>query len=242
MSSDDFLSRWSRRKLETRREAQAPPAEPLAPAEVPAEAPGEAEPELTPEEVAALPPLEELTAESDISAFLRRGVPELLKKAALRRVWSLDPAIRDYVSEAREYAYDWNVPGGVPGNGPMLATDNIPEMLRGIFGDSDPLAGENPLVASAMDPVRPSSSARPGRASDPGGVAADQGGSAEEVSASEDTAAAAGPSPEEQVPGSLIEGDAVTLSHRTSVGDQLKTEEIPPLATPPRRHGKAKPV
>jgi hypothetical protein len=136
MSTDDFLSRWSRRKLEIRREEPAP-----APADEPAQAPAEAppgEPEITPEEIAALPPVEEITAETDITAFLRRGVPDFLKNAALRRVWSLDPAIRDYVSEAREYAYDWNVPGGVPGNGPILPTDDVGAMVARIFEGPPP--------------------------------------------------------------------------------------------------------
>src|SRR3546814_17956960 len=34
-----------------------------------------------------LPSLENLTAESDLTAFLREGVPESLKKAALRKMW-----------------------------------------------------------------------------------------------------------------------------------------------------------
>ena len=106
--SDDFLSRWSRRKLEVRREQEArPKQEEPAPGEAPApeQAPAAArEAELTPEELEALPPIEELTADSDFSLFLRKGVPEQLKKAALRRMWSLDPALRDYVGEARDYA------------------------------------------------------------------------------------------------------------------------------------------
>jgi hypothetical protein len=139
MSSErgDFLARWSRRKLETPQpEADAQPIP--ATTSGPDQQEPEPEPEeagLTPEEIADLPKIEELTPETDIRSFLRKGVPELLKKAALRRMWSLDPAIRDYVSEAREYAYDWNVPGGVPGNGPLLPTDNVEEMLGRIFGD-----------------------------------------------------------------------------------------------------------
>src|SRR5690349_9250496 len=121
MSGDDFLSRWSRRKLEVQREGKAEPAAPLAPEQAPAE---EGEPELTPEEIAALPKIDEMTPDTDLTVFFRKGVREMLKKAALRRMWSLDPAIRDYVGEAREYAYDWNVPGGVPGNGPLLPTDD----------------------------------------------------------------------------------------------------------------------
>ena len=141
MSSAEFLSRWSRRKRGARRDAQresepAAEREPIAEAAAdPAAAEGEAE--ITPEEVAALPRIEDLTPDTDITAFLRKGVPEVLKNAALRRMWSLDPAIRDYVSEAREYAYDWNVPGGVPGNGPLLPTDDVGAMLGRIFGDDD---------------------------------------------------------------------------------------------------------
>jgi hypothetical protein len=43
-------------------------------------------------------------------------VPEALKLAALRRMWTLDPAIRDYVGPA-EYAWDFNDPGSMAGFG-----------------------------------------------------------------------------------------------------------------------------
>ncbi|MEA1833310.1 DUF3306 domain-containing protein [Methylobacterium durans] len=135
MSGGDFLARWSRRKRET----QAPPAE-AKPEILPNEAfdalePG-AEAAITEEEIAALPPLDTLTIGTDLTPFLRKGVPALLRNAALRRMWSLDPAIRDYVSEAREYAYDWNVVGGVPGTGPLLPTDDVGAMVGRIFGDA----------------------------------------------------------------------------------------------------------
>src|SRR3546814_13556309 len=47
-----------------------------------------------------LPSLENLTAESDLTAFIREGVPESLKKAALRKMWLLEQAIRDHVGLA----------------------------------------------------------------------------------------------------------------------------------------------
>jgi hypothetical protein len=134
---DGFLARWSRRKIEVRREEEQAPA----PRPKEAQAPGAAaEPEaaLTPEEIAALPKIEELTPEADLTAFLRKGVPEALKNAALRRMWSLDPAIRDYVGDARDYAYDWNVPGGVPGNGPLLPGDDVGAMMRQMFPEDGP--------------------------------------------------------------------------------------------------------
>jgi Protein of unknown function (DUF3306) len=142
--SDSFLARWSRRKQDARRIERAPePAEGATPATPDNEAQGapaavEEEAALTPEEIAELPKIEEITVETDISAFLRRGVPEALRNAALRRMWSLDPAIRDFVGEARDYSYDWNTPGGVPGSGELLPGQDVEAMLRGVFGESEP--------------------------------------------------------------------------------------------------------
>ncbi len=82
-----------------------------------------------------LPSLDALTPETDLTPFLRTGVPSALRNAALRRMWSLDPSIRDFVSEAREYAYDWNTPGGVPGLGPLLPSDDVKAMLGRLFRD-----------------------------------------------------------------------------------------------------------
>src|SRR3954465_2968853 len=171
MSSErgDFLARWSRRKLEMRQ--AEPGAQPIpAPTSGPDLQEPEPEPEeagLTPEEIADLPKIEELTPETDIRMFLRKGVPELLRRAALRRMWSLDPAIRDYVSEAREYAYDWNVPGGVPGNGPLLPSDNVEEMLGQIFGDRPrlpELPAGNATTEAPPSPTRVSGGAKQGQA------------------------------------------------------------------------------
>jgi hypothetical protein len=146
MSSDGFLSRWSRRKQEVREAERPQRTEPSQPPE--REQPSEAAPpdqnlaatapgELSPEEIAQLPAPDELTAEMDLSLFLRKGVPEALRKAALRRMWSLDPKIRDYVSEAREYAYDWNTPGGVPGSGVLPPSDEIARMAARIVSGGE---------------------------------------------------------------------------------------------------------
>jgi hypothetical protein len=154
MSSDGFLPRWSRRKQEVREAERPQRTEPPQPPE--REQPSEAAPpdqnlsatasgELSPEEIAKLPALDELTAEMDLSLFLRKGVPEALRKAALRRMWSLDPKIRDYVSEAREYAYDWNTPGGVPGSGVLPPSDEIARMAARIVSGGE--YGEQTRVA-----------------------------------------------------------------------------------------------
>jgi hypothetical protein len=130
--SGDFLSRWSRRKIEVKR-AEESAAAPDAPATPAAEAAASPE-ELSAEELAALPPVESLTAESDIAGFLRKGVPQALRNAALRRAWALDPEIRDYVGDARDYAYDWNIPGGVPGTGPIDPGTDVAQMVKDVFG------------------------------------------------------------------------------------------------------------
>ncbi|BDA84138.1 hypothetical protein Sa4125_16800 [Aureimonas sp. SA4125] len=169
--STDFIARWSRRKrgadpssaLPTPPEDASPDlsagidgeaAEAGLPAEIAWQ--GEGDSILAPlsaDELADLPSPEELTAASDITGFLRSGVPAALRNRALRRMWSIDPAIRDAIGDARDYAWDWNVPGGMPVSGPIPASIDIDKMVRGIFGtekseevepETDPVPAEIP--------------------------------------------------------------------------------------------------
>ena len=157
-SDKGFLTRWSQRKLE----AKQPDEKLAAPATEPVESPPASE-EATPEfDLSSLPKLEELTGESDISAFLRKGVPEHLRNAALRKSWALDPAIRNYVSPALEYAYDWNAPGGVPGGGELGAGVDVGRMVAQIMGEpaaepvkSDANAGNDAVASSPHAPDVP---------------------------------------------------------------------------------------
>lgn len=123
--NEGFFGRWIKRKTEATRgrgDAEAGPSEAAAAGEAPADAaPDAAPPEEPPFDLSKLPGLDEITAETNLADFMRKEVPAMLRNAALRRAWALDPAIRDYVNPAREYAYDWNAPGGVPGNGPIEA-------------------------------------------------------------------------------------------------------------------------
>src|SRR5919199_6061407 len=94
MDEESFLARWSRRKSAAGsgpdREA-TPPAPEAAPP--PAEAPVPPERDKAAEdEIAALPPIDSLTAESDFKPFLRPGVPGELQSAALRKLWRSDPS------------------------------------------------------------------------------------------------------------------------------------------------------
>ena len=130
-----FLARWSQRKLE----AKQPEAKPATPAAENIESSSLSAPpseDAAPEfDLSTLPKLEELTGNTDITAFLRKGVPEHLRNAALRKSWALDPAIRNYVNPALEYAYDWNVPDGVPGGGELGAGVDVARLVSQIMGD-----------------------------------------------------------------------------------------------------------
>jgi hypothetical protein len=134
-SLQEFLQRWSRRKLggaDSEREvsdAQAPEGEgaeraPRAGA-APAGAPDEAAMAFDP---ASLPPIESITSASDVRAFLAPGVPLELTRAALRRAWVSDPTIRDFVGIA-ENQWDFTIPDGVPGFGPLELTAELHRMV-----------------------------------------------------------------------------------------------------------------
>jgi hypothetical protein len=128
-----FLARWSQRKQEARQPERDAPvtdsgvtAGPATEAEAPQEF-----------DLSSLPSLDELTAETDITAFLRKGVPEHLRNAALRRSWALDPAIRNYVNPALDYAFDWNTPGGVPGSSELGAGVDVARLVSQIMGTDE---------------------------------------------------------------------------------------------------------
>ncbi|NKX44490.1 DUF3306 domain-containing protein [Roseicyclus persicicus] len=144
MSGDEpegFLGRWSRIKRTAARPEPEPEPESLPDPDSPETDPepegvAEAEadpPTLSDEELAALPRIEDLVQGSDIRPFLRAGVPRALKNAALRRMWMLTPAIRDHRDPAVDYAWDWNTPGGVPGDGVAPSPERAAEMLKSLL-------------------------------------------------------------------------------------------------------------
>lgn len=139
-----FLARWSRRKRRLREEPAPPPGEPQA------EAAPVPEPEPEPIE---WPSLDTLTHETDFRSFLRAGVPEAVRHAALRRLWSLDPAIRDFTN-ALDYGWDFNAPdGGMAGFSNTL-TGDIEKLLRqavGIIEEKDREPEEEPAAPRAED-------------------------------------------------------------------------------------------
>src|SRR5690349_8866748 len=133
MSEDDFLSRWSRRKREVAAAEKVADnsAAKVAKDTVPGaeNAPKDAVESPKKEvDLSALPPIESITSLTDITGFLQAGVPADLTRAALRRVWTTDPAIRDFVGLA-ENAWDFTDPTAMPGFGPLEMTDDVRQMI-----------------------------------------------------------------------------------------------------------------
>jgi TorA maturation chaperone TorD len=152
--SENIMSRWSRMKQQSARRATpedlsseskpidaeagdlngataaAPAADPLA------------SPVFDP---ASLPPLHSITAGTDIRSFLGSNVPLDLTKAALRRAWVTDPAIRDFIGIA-ESQWDFNDPAAMPGFGPLSAED-----VGGLagLGETEPACGATTEAAGA---------------------------------------------------------------------------------------------
>jgi Protein of unknown function (DUF3306) len=141
-----FLSRWSRRKreaadaadattppaasepaVENARGAQAPPIDNPA---APSDAPKSTAPTF---DLASLPAIESIAADTDIRAFLAPGVPPELTRAALRRAWAADPKIRNFVGLA-DYDWDFNTPGSMAGFGPLEMTEELRQVVARIIG------------------------------------------------------------------------------------------------------------
>jgi hypothetical protein len=141
---ENFLARWSRRKADAEQ-----------PADRASDANDKADPQKQPGAVAAeakdqenkkegeevdlskLPPIESIGPETDIRAFLQKGIPPELTRAALRRVWTSDPAIRNFIGIA-ENQYDFATGSDIPGFGPLTPADDVARMVRQIMGEGVP--------------------------------------------------------------------------------------------------------
>ncbi|OSI67322.1 hypothetical protein BSZ21_17070 [Bradyrhizobium canariense] len=134
-ASESSLSRWSRLKREavSKRQADIGQDDTLA---------GSAGPENTEPETGSgegqvdpveLPSVDTITIDTDIRAFLKSRVPAELTRAALRRAWISDPAIRDFVGIA-ENQWDFNDRTAISGFGPLFESDDVPALLAQAFG------------------------------------------------------------------------------------------------------------
>jgi len=162
MSEEEFLARWSRRK----REASSGTPERTEPMEAhdPTSPPRAVEdPSNRGVDLSSLPPIESIDAVTDITAFLRKGIPQELSRAALRRAWSADPAIRDFVGLA-ENAWDFNDPNAMRGFGPLDCSEaQLSELIERVIGGVSQAAESlaNPPTESKDERERADSEGHP---------------------------------------------------------------------------------
>jgi len=88
---------------------------------------------------ATLPPIETIDAQTDITVFLRSGVPNELRLAALRRAWTKDPAIRDFKGP-QENDWNFNDPNSVPGFGELGPEVDVKRTVAKILGETPRVA------------------------------------------------------------------------------------------------------
>ncbi|MEA3134234.1 MAG: hypothetical protein QOG17_2080 [Gammaproteobacteria bacterium] len=145
--SENIMSRWSRVKQESAKHVE-PDGSTSALNQIDAEpgdlngatvaTPTEASPASPSFDPASLPALQSITAGTDIRSFLGSSVPVELTKAALRRAWVTDPAIRDFIGIA-ESQWDFNDPTAMPGFGPLIAGNDF-QGLAGL-GETEQASG-----------------------------------------------------------------------------------------------------
>lgn len=173
MTADDkdnegFLARWSRLKQAPAKPAKPEDAVRTEPAEAKTAAPAEGD-EDEKIDLADLPSIDSLTADSDFSAFLRKGVPEDLRQQALRKLWVCNPVVAATdVFDVYNLDY-FNMP-------------SFPEGVKTLFrvghGMLDALEQEKERLADAGGPVQASA---PEAGTDDDSPAADSEGKGDEA-------------------------------------------------------------
>lgn len=224
MSKEDegFLNRWSRRKQEAAKdtaETVAQKSEDVTPAGEQAAIPEPAEEEF---DVSKLPPIESITAGTDIRAFLSKGVPAALTQAALRRAWSADPAIRDYIGLS-EYSWDFNSPG-IDGFGPLDPGLNVQEMVADVFGKVKQAVTDTEALADPSDCCTPQTAV-----------------TQTEATSSVDSRLGQTDSSVEHEEVAHPEIDGGDKSAQSAAASQQAESESEPAPLPVRRHGSALP-
>jgi hypothetical protein len=158
----NFLSRWSRRKREAGEDKEKNETGKTVAAPTPENeqdkpgTPGTAP--VLEFDVESLPPIESISAETDITAFMRTSVPETLKRAALRRAWSADPAIRDFWEPTENY-WDTAGPDGIPGFGDLDPNLDVQRLVSELFGEtprqeSPPQSGTDRVADCPVLPIQ----------------------------------------------------------------------------------------
>ena len=165
--AESFVSRWARLKRNSDAPCRleptgdGPPVDVVASVETDAISGHGQDGGITDEpfDPASLPSIETITVNTDIRGFLQSRVPVELTRAALRRAWTSDPAIRDFIGIA-ENQWDFNDPHAMPGFGPLQESDNLPALLARALGSRGGLTGVVPEMPVPVERSLPAAADR----------------------------------------------------------------------------------
>jgi hypothetical protein len=151
---EDFVSRWSRRKIEARKAEEKPPEPAPAPAAVPAVSSANAAATLPNAPAPAeLPPVESLKGlASEYRDFMKPGVDENLKRSALKQLFR-DPHFENFERFA-EYCEDYTKGEPIP-----LAMLKTLEHAKGLLFDEEKKE-EKTLVDEKQEAALPGKTAQ----------------------------------------------------------------------------------
>ncbi|MEJ1995594.1 MAG: DUF3306 domain-containing protein [Limibacillus sp.] len=159
-----FLNRWSARKQARRLDEPLPP-EPGE--ESPARAPELSEEEAAARQkeiddyVASLPEPESLSYDSDFTAFFKEGVPEVLKRRAMRVLWRSNPVLAN-LDGLIDYGEDFTDKATVV---PNLKT--LYRVGKGMFTDEDLIKEERRRAGlPPEEPLEAQETAQSGKTTD----------------------------------------------------------------------------
>ncbi len=143
--NETFLGRWSRRKQEDRKEEQLP--------EKPAET-----------EAPQLPPVDELTTESDFTGFMHPKVGAAVRRVALKKLFT-DPHFNT-PDTFEPFSVDWTVEAPIPDE--MMKT--LHQARTHLFGDKDEAKPEasQPETSPAEQPPQTATQESPKEEDEPG--------------------------------------------------------------------------
>ena len=165
--SDNFFSRWSRRKqgVETQEPVQAEPAKAAQPVQPPAPgaqntvvppasvtAPPAVSPEPKPQQpLPTMDDVQQLTPSSDYQGFMRQGVPGEVRNAAMKKLFT-DPHF-NVMDGLDIYIGDYNTPDPLPAG---MLEKMVGAQLLNLFPPKDPAApAGSPVVAQSPQSETP---------------------------------------------------------------------------------------
>ena len=104
-----------------------------------------------PAENLPLPSLDDIIPGSDVSVFFQKHVPEALRNAALRKLWTTDPDIKDFI-EMADYQWDFTNPDAIPGWSSTVDGVDLKAMVDKIFGGAIKKEPEPEADSLSVDP------------------------------------------------------------------------------------------